>query len=179
MELGRFIIIGILVGSFLIGCSDPEVDSRDGTTANRPTQESWNSEIYLTKLGVRNAVVHAGHLAQYADEDKTILNEKVKADFYRDNSHTSTMWADSAIVFREKNIMRAFRDVVVESDSGVTLYTERLAYNPGTETITSDTTVTLTTETDTLHGVGFESNNDLTEWRILNPRGVTRREFEQ
>lgn len=173
------LIIGLIGIGGLASCSSPEMDYEGQVNTNRPSQESWNSEIYLTKLGVRNAVVHAGHMEQYNDRKLTIMNEDVEADFFKDNEHTSTLFADSAVVFQEKNIMRAFRNVVVESDSGITLYTERLAYDPETEKITSDTTVKMTTETDTLHGVGFESNTDLTEWKILKPWGVTRREMKK
>lgn len=177
-------LVSILTGfvfcvALIQQCSDPEADYDNTTEVDRPSQESWDSEIYLTKLGVRNAIIHAGHLSQYSDQQMAILNEDVKADFFRENRHTSTMYADSAVVFQQKNTMRAFKNVVVKSDSGITLYTERLAYDPSTEKITSDTTVTLTTETDTLHGIGFESNNDLTEWKITKPWGVTRREMKE
>ncbi|MBS1271737.1 MAG: Lipopolysaccharide export system protein LptC [Candidatus Marinimicrobia bacterium] len=172
-------IIGMLGFSLLTLCSSPETEYENQAESTRPSQESWNSEIYLTQLGMRNAVVRAGHLEQYNDRQLTIMNENVEADFFKDNEHTSTLWADSAVVFQEKNIMRAFRNVVVKSDSGVTLFTERLAYDPQTEKITSDTTVKMTTETDTLHGVGFESNTDLTEWKILEPWGVTRRKMKR
>jgi len=172
----RYIFILVIVSSGLMMCSAPE-EQEQTVPGQRPTQESWDSEIYLTELGERHATIQAGHLAQYEDKEMVILNEDVKTDFFRENKHSSTLVADSAVVFRNTNVMRAFGQVVVESDSGITLYTERLAYDPDTEKITADTAVTLTTETDTLHGIGFESNSDLTEWVITQPRGVTRREF--
>ena len=35
-----------------------------------------------------------------------------------------------------------------------------------------------TLEKDTLYGVGFESNADLENWKILNPSGVSGKEFK-
>lgn len=173
------IFVSIVILALLQFCSAPEQNGQT-TQVERPSQESWNSDIYLTKLGTRHAKVHAGHLSQYDDEEMVIMNQKVQSDFYRDGEHSSVLLADSAVIFRKTNVMRAFGDVVVESDSGdITLKTPRLVYDPDTEKITSDTTVTLTTETDTLHGIGFESNSDLTEWRIVQPHGVTRRSFEE
>ena len=34
-----------------------------------------------------------------------------------------------------------------------------------------------TPELDTLHGTGFESDPDLTNWKILKPSGVVGKEF--
>lgn len=178
----RFInlFIAILVlGVTFVGCSQPDQGEESTSERNRPTQESWDSEIYITHLGERNAVIHAGHLAQYEKNNTVILNQAVKADFFKENKHVSTMYADSAIVFQNNNVMRAYRNVVVESDSGITLYTEQLQYTQQTEKITSDTLVTLTTETDTLHGIGFESDTQLKEWKILKPTGVTTRKLEE
>jgi len=175
-RLGHLVIIGAVLVS-IFQCSEPDQEKTPSVDSNRPTQESWDSEIYITKLGERNAKIHAGHLAQYEKNRSVVLNEDVKADFYRDDEHVSTLYADSAIVFQKTNVMRAFKNVVVKSDSGITLYTEQLEYTQKTEKITSDTTVTLTTETDTLHGIGFESNTELTQWKILKPTGVTTREF--
>jgi len=177
-----FLLNGILVFS-LTWCSNPgQNDSSSDTSAQRktrPSQESWDSEIYLTKLGVRNAIIHSGHLEQYNQQDRVQMNEGVKADFFKDNDHMSTLTADSAVVFQKRNIMHAYKNVIVHSDSGVTLYTERISYSQKTEKITSDTMVTMTTRTDTLHGIGFESNLDLTQWKIKQPWGVTTREMKK
>jgi hypothetical protein len=35
-----------------------------------------------------------------------------------------------------------------------------------------------TLEEDTLYGVGFESDSDMKNWKILSPSGVTGRELE-
>jgi len=177
-RLGHLAIIGVILVSFF-QCSEPGQEKTPPIEEKRPTQESWDSEIYITHLGERNAKIHAGHLAQYEKNSSVVLNEDVKADFYKEDEHVSTLYADSAIVFQNTNVMRAFKNVVVESDSGITLYTEQLEYTQKTEKITSDTTVTLTTETDTLHGIGFESNTELTRWKIKQPTGVTTREFKE
>lgn len=178
VRIGHIVLVAFALAVF-IQCSEPGQDNAKVVEQKRPTQESWDSEIYLTHLGERNAKIHAGHLAQYEQNNSVILNEDVKADFYKKNKHVSTLFADSAVVFQNTNVMRAFKNVVVKSDSGITLYTEQIEYTQKTEKITSDTLVTLTSETDTLHGIGFESNTDLTQWKILKPTGVTTREFNK
>jgi hypothetical protein len=40
---------------------------------------------------------------------------------------------------------------------------------------TKDSVMITTIEKDTLYGVGFESDSDLQNWKILKPSGVTNR----
>jgi|TARA_Y100000766_G_scaffold35938_1_gene25749 hypothetical protein len=40
---------------------------------------------------------------------------------------------------------------------------------------TEDSVMITTLEKDTLYGIGFESDSDLENWKILKPSGVTER----
>lgn len=171
------ILIALFLAVPLLHCTGPDMEQQQ-ETKEMPTQESWDSDIYFTQLGTLNAVVHAGHIMQFGSEERTILHQMVKADFYENNAHTSTLFADSAVIFQQDQ-MEAFGHVKVESDSGVTLYTPQLAYDQKTAKITSDSLVTITTDVDTLHGQGFVSNPDLSDWVIRKPRGVTWRELNE
>ncbi len=72
--------------------------------------------------------------------------------------------------------MRALHNVIVESDSGITLFTDTLSWDHDAELIYTDDSVMITTkQNDTLYGVGFESDLLMNSWRILNPSGVTSR----
>ena len=42
---------------------------------------------------------------------------------------------------------------------------------------TKDSVMITTLEKDTLYGIGFESDSDLENWKILNPSGVTERNW--
>jgi hypothetical protein len=64
----------------------------------------------------------------------------------------------------------------VKSDSGITLFTSALAWDHDAESIYTEEPVMITTEqNDTLYGVGFESDLELNNWKILKPSGVTGR----
>jgi len=65
--------------------------------------------------------------------------------------------------------------VVVISDSGETLHTEKLLWNNKLQKILSEVEVMITTGTDTLYGVGFESDAALNSWTIKEPKGKTTR----
>ena len=74
--------------------------------------------------------------------------------------------------------MKAIGNVVAMSDSGITLFSETLTWNSKEEKLhTKDEIMITTPDADTLYGIGFESDSDLRNWKIINPSGVTGRDF--
>ncbi len=64
--------------------------------------------------------------------------------------------------------------MTVVSDTGITLRTPFMRWDPRIEKIVSDSSVMVTTrKLDTLYGVGFESVSDLSYWVIKHPSGIT------
>ena len=112
----------------------------------------------------------------------SILDEKVDADFYStEERHMSNLKSEMAYVYGDtkKDSMLAIGNVVVVSDSGVTLFTDSLLWNSIDSLITTDDTVMFITENnDTLKGVGFQSNADLTHYKFYDASGVTDRTYE-
>ena len=122
-------------------------------------------------------MVKSGHLAKYNNRQEIVLDGKVDTDLYStEEKHMSNVKSDKALVYEASDNLLAVGNVVATSDSGVTLYTDSLLWDNYTERITTRDTIMLTTESgDTLYGIGFESNVDLTHWKIQKPWGVTER----
>jgi predicted membrane protein len=79
-------------------------------------------------------------------------------------------------VDQKTNNMKAVGNVVAISDSGITLFTDTLYWDSKNERMSTLDSIMITTlDEDTLYGIGFESDSDLENWKILNPSGVTRR----
>ena len=145
-----------------------------------PDQESWGVIIILTDEGTIRAKVRSGHLEKYNEKEFVMLDSSVTVDFFdRKEQHTSVLTSEKAEINQASNDMEAMGNVVAVSDSGITLYSESLTWNSGEEKLhTKDNIMITTLETDTLYGVGFESDSDLKNWKILSPSGVTGREFK-
>ena len=85
---------------------------------------------------------------------------------------------DRAEVDQKSNDMKAIGNVVAMSDSGITLFSETLTWNSKEEKLhTKDKIMITTPDADTLYGIGFESDSDLRNWKIINPSGVTGRDL--
>ena len=154
----------------------PEMQSREGL----PDQESWGVTIILTDKGLMRAKIRSGHLEKYNEKEFVLLDRDVTVDFFDDKEqHTSVLTSKTAEVDQASNDMKALGNVVAVSDSGITLYSETLTWNSKDEKLhTKDNIMITTLEKDTLYGVGFESDSDMKNWKILSPSGVTGREME-
>lgn len=171
-----FRIILVVLFSSCTKKSVENMNSRDGL----PDQESWGVNIILTDQGIMRAKVESGHLEKYNEKEFILLNNDVKVDFFDANeNHTSVLTSQQAEVDQKSNDMKAFGNVVVVSDSGITLYSETLSWKSKDEKLQTKEEIMITTlDNDTLYGIGFESDSDLKNWQIIEPSGVTGRKFK-
>ena len=157
----------------LFSCSEEpiqQLQSREGL----PDQESWGVNIILTDQGIVRAKVQSGHLEKYQQRQYILLDQSVDADFYNNKEiYTSNLKSDVAEIDEAKDFLIAMGNVIVISDSGVTLFTDTLSWNNVEEQIfTDDSVIFITDQSDTLYGVGFKSDLELNNWEILKPTGV-------
>ncbi len=145
-----------------------------------PDQEGWNSSVTSTKNGKLEAVVEYGHMMRYAKKNRILFDQGVRVDFFDvDGRKRSQLTADSGELNEVSNDIMAIGNVRVVSDTGITLFSEKLAYNQKTEKIYSDVEVMLITQKgDTLYGLGFESDKQLHVWRIKQPRGSSHKSVD-
>ena len=172
-------LLPIILAVLFSSCTKQSVEnmnSREGL----PDQESWGVNIILTDQGITRAKVESGHLEKYNEKEFILLNNNVKVDFFDANeNHTSVLTSQEAEVDQKSNDMKAFGNVVVVSDSGITLYSETLSWKSKDEKLQTKEEIMITTlDNDTLYGIGFESDSDLKNWQIIEPSGVTGRKLK-
>jgi len=165
---------------FLMSCSNRNENKTTMTREGLPDQESWNVVITLTDNGIKRSVVRSGHLEKFDKKEFILLDQQVNADFFdKMEKHTTNLKSSIAEIEEGSDFMRAMNQVIVVSDSGVTLYTDTLVWDSKEELIYTEDNVMITTENgDTLYGIGFESDISLENWRILKPSGVTEKNEE-
>lgn len=177
-QLNKLKILLIIAINFFISCNTPVVNENNyEELVDHPDHESWDVRITITNAGIKRAYIEADYLEQYNDKHFISLEKNVKIDFYdADEKRISSLSADKAEINERTNFLRAINNIIVESDSGVTLFTDTLSWDNARELIFTEDSVMITTETnDTLYGIGFESDVNMERWKILKPRGVTSR----
>ena len=136
-------------------------------------QVLFNIELTLTDGGVRRAVVQSDTLLTYDENTREELR-KVTARFYsvageQEAILTSLQGSHNSRI----GTMEARGNVVVISKEGKQLNSPHLRYDPNRNEISSDSAFTLTEGERVTKGVGFVSNPDMTNMKILAAAQVT------
>ena len=162
----------LLLVVLLAGCENKMKPTVVAVSGRLPSQESWNSTVVFSDSGETRGILKAGHLLVFNDENKPYLGDSIRVDFFNDQGqHTSYLTADSGIVDNNTNNLEAIGNVYVHSDSGTSLWTQRLFWNDHTQKVTSNDYVKIVSKKETIEGIGFVSDRDLTNYRIFNVSG--------
>jgi LPS export ABC transporter protein LptC len=170
-----------LIISIVTGCSQDKSDIINNENDKEyPIQEGWKSKLQITRAGRLQTIVRYGHMAKYENKKGMFFDEGIIVDFFNENQeHTSQLTSDRGVYYEDTENVAGMGNVVVISDTGMTLRTETLRYDSYYEKILSDTVVMVTTpQQDTLYGLGFESKPDLSRWIIRKPWGISEKRIE-
>lgn len=174
----RIIIVALLLALGVTGCEEkvrPSVLS--GVSSEQlPSQESWNSTITFTDSGTVKAIVNAGHIYAFDNSRVTHLDSGVVVDFFDENgAHSSRLTSRQGSVDEGTSNLEAIGNVVVTSDSGTVVRTEKMFWTNATQLIHSPEFVHITSPSEDLKGTGFESDHSLRNYRIFKVTGTAER----
>lgn len=170
-----FLFFFMLLSIYLPACEEkikPAV-TKTNYAANIPVQESWNSRITLSKEGKLVAIVTAGYIAVYNDQQNTILENGVKVEFFNDiGENTSVLTSEKGVVYNSRHDLEASGNVIVITDSGqTTLKTNTLQWSNNTKKIYTKEYVEIDSPTEKIRGFGFESDQNLKNYKIFKVTG--------
>ena len=135
-----------LILIFLFACQSNELQKSGETRQGRPDAESWDAVITLTNKGAKRGVIRSGHLEKYNENEFILLDQNVDADFFNEQEvFTTNLKSLVAEIDEEEDFLVAIGNVVVVSDSGVTLFTDTLSWDNQKEKVfTSDSVIFIT-----------------------------------
>ncbi|OGB98769.1 LPS export ABC transporter periplasmic protein LptC [candidate division KSB1 bacterium RBG_16_48_16] len=167
---------------FCLMCSNDQstLSGDDKEKIESADQEGWNSVVKATQNGQLRAQIQYGHMSRFSQKKLVKFDEDITIYFYNEaGEKSSELTAESGQLDENTNNMSAFGHVVVASDSGLTLYTEKLSYNDRQDKIYTDIDIMVTTpEGDTLYGTGFESDPRLINYTITRLHGVSNKSVD-
>jgi LPS export ABC transporter protein LptC len=174
----RWVILTILATLFFGACnSDDKYTQVDRKARNIPDQESWETTYEISKNGVPRAIIWAGYTAKFNKLSEIHFSDSVHIDFYDEfGNHDSELFSDSGLVYEKNKNIVASGNVVLISDSGFVLETEKLHWNNTDQRIYSTIETIIMTDKDTLIGDAFESDPSIKNYQIINPRGISYRQ---
>jgi len=166
----------ILIG--LGGCVEIESETElaeDEVRWGLPSQEFEDVTLVHSQAGEKHFQLTAPHLDRFDRKERALFYGGIEILFFDDGQVSSELTSESGEVLRDGEELIAIGNVIVTTDTGTTILTPRLRWNRDTKMITNDTTVTIITDYDTLHGTGLIATDDLRMKRIINPTGVSHR----
>lgn len=167
-----FLIILLLVLS-LSSCDDKfKPTQTDLNTAEIPSQESWNSTVIFSDSGQTKAVLEAGHISVYSLKGYTLIDSGAKVNFYKDGEVASTLKGRKGKINDKTKDIEIYDSVSVVNTEGSELKTQKLLWNNVTRRVSSDEFVSIKTPAETIEGIGFESDQNLKNYKIFKVSGT-------
>lgn len=166
----RFIYLIVLL---IVSC---DKETQQGSSINEYIDNVIYGEPIRIEISSNNKIsikINSDTLHQHNDGN-TILYGNVYADLFDDNGvKTSELHSDTAIVYINSDSLKARGDVYIKSTNGLKLFSDELILFNDKKLVKSEKDIMFTSNNnDTLYGVGFWSNFDMTESQILKPKGI-------
>jgi len=163
-----------LLALFLTACEEkikpsvlPTVDSK-----TIPQQESWNSHIVISDSGLVRAIIDAGYLRVFEGSQQTHMSEGVVVHFYdSEGKQTSVLTSNEAIVDENSDNLEAIGNVLVVSNDSTKLRTEHLYWDNKRTLVHTPEYVQIRSPKESLQGHGFESDQNLRNYKIFHVTG--------
>lgn len=158
---------GAIVGA--IACSQKK---QPPVAAHSPLADSADQVMYgarfnLTDKGLQRAQLQSD-TAYFFEDNTRIELEKVHTTFFTATGAKNGVLTSERGRFNSRtNNMVARKNVVVVSEDGRRLTTQELNYNQQTNEISSDSAFVMTEPNRRVEGVGFRSDPDMKNIRIL------------
>lgn len=164
----------------IIGCNTSEDVKPTGVANNEtdaPSQTSFDVTMNFSTDGIVRAVLTSRRVRAYETRRQTLLDSNLKVDFYSaKGNHTNVLTARRATIDDRTRNMIAYDSVRTRSDAGVLVETDSLVWDNTMRQIRSDAFVRITEKNGRITtGYGFESDQDLVNYRIKRPTIVAPR----
>ncbi len=176
MRLLSILVTGLFYGWLSWGCSTDKDRPGIQTTYigdDHPVQETWNGWVTFSDSGYVKAQLTFKHSAQFkkGNQQDRELNGGLRVDFLSRDGDTTTVLTAKRAIIRPNNDMEAFEDVVIVSNDCTKVETEYMKWLNNVKKIYSDKFVTITKPTEIIRGYGFESDQNMKNYRIFKVSG--------
>jgi LPS export ABC transporter protein LptC len=168
------VLLTMTLMTAFISCSSNEVKPTTAALTiadNLPTQTSHHTKMSFSSEGKVRAVLNAIGVRVFEQKRYTMLDSSVHLDFFdKETKHSSVLTSRRALIDDNSKDMTAYDSVKILSDSGTLVETDSLVWDNGTHKLHSDAFVRITEKTGRItRGHGFESDQDLVNYKILLP----------
>ena len=146
--------------------------------------EEPDSIPYLSTYGVTTLISDSGRISYKIEAEEWHIYEKrcpkywafekgAYLEKYDDSLRVeATIKSDTAYFFSEKKLWKLIGNVDIKNQKGEKFFTDLLYWNQEDGSIYSDKYIKIEQQEQITTGIGFRSNQELTNWEILSTEGI-------
>ncbi|MCK4465400.1 MAG: LPS export ABC transporter periplasmic protein LptC [Bacteroidales bacterium] len=170
-------VITVFLGVVILSSCKNDIDVINTFTElhNLPSQSVRNLETIYTDSGKIEIKLLAPELKRFSNVEEPYIEfpAGIKVVFYDKNQEPESRLTAKYAIYSETNELWEARDSVIAINNlGDTLNTELLFWDEKKELIYTNKFVKITTENEVIWGEGLEANQEFTDWKIKNVKGI-------
>tara|TARA_B100001142_G_scaffold247444_2_gene247194 strand:- start:880 stop:1413 length:534 start_codon:yes stop_codon:yes gene_type:complete len=168
----RFITILTII--FFSCSNNPESVKEFITKEHLPIEKIEGATMLHTENGLLKVKITASTIKRFQEiQPEVVFSNGVEVIFYNDSGLVnSVLKAENAEINESNKLMTASNNVILTSSDGKELQTEELIWDEKKNKIHTEKKVVITTEKEVIHGEGFKSNADFSEYSISKIYGT-------
>jgi LPS export ABC transporter protein LptC len=168
----RWLFLCIASALLAFGCEEKIKPAVSVVQNDLPSQESWRSTVTFSDSAKIKAILWAGRIVVYSQQQQTLLGDSLHVDFFNEfEEHTSVLTAQRGRVNDRTQDFEAYDNVVVTSDSGTVLKTDSLFWTNASRKIHTEAFVEIVSQTEHIMGHGMISDQGLKNYTIFKVTG--------
>lgn len=176
-SLPTVVALTLVTASTVISCGDDKTDSIGdiGDARNYPTMTTTDVSSYVSDSGYTRYHITAPvwYMYEEADTPHWTFPEGLYLEKYdNDMNINATFTADSATYLSARKLWRFDGRVNMRNTDGDRFATPQLYWDQNQRSVYSDSFMHIVRQDRIIEGYGFESNEAMTEYTILNPQMI-------
>lgn len=146
--------------------------------------ENRDSMAVMSTYGVSTIISDSGRISYRIDAEEWLIFDRRQPPYWAfekgvylekydyEMNVEATIKCDTAYYYSEQKLWKLIGNVDIRNPKNERFYTDLMYWNQEEEMIYSDAYIKIEQEEQTTEGIGFSSNQNMTQWEIKNTKGI-------
>lgn len=168
--------LAVVVPIFVTSCNSVQEES--------VIIENRDSMAVMSTYGVSTIISDSGRISYRIDAEEWLVFDRRQPPYWAfekgvylekydyEMNVEATIKCDTAYYYSEQKLWKLIGNVDIRNPKNERFYTDLMYWNQEEEKIYSDAYIKIEQEEQTTEGIGFSSNQNMTQWEIKNTKGI-------
>lgn len=168
--------LAVVVPIFVTSCNSVQEES--------VIIENRDSMAVMSTYGVSTIISDSGRISYRIDAEEWLVFDRRQPPYWAfekgvylekydyEMNVEATIKCDTAYYYSEQKLWKLIGNVDIRNPKNERFYTDLMYWNQEEEKIYSDAYIKIEQEEQTTEGIGFSSNQSMTQWEIKNTKGI-------